>query len=393
VSIPAAFIRSHRARLAVLAGGHFVVDMYGGFLLPLIPVLRVRLDVKLSTMTALVGVCYIVVNGIQPFAGAVSPRLKWPVLMLAAPLLAGTMALMGITSSFWIVACLVIVGHVGIGLFHPDGLMAAQAVSGSREHLGVPIFLSGGFLGWSLGALVSTQWVNRWGFDGFWRLMLLGFLAVGLLVLAGLHRKEGAAPRRRSEAAGAGDDPHFGLLMALGIGMAVAVVVLFTFLSVDLHDRFGRIQGVRWAGIAIAAIGISGTLGSFLWGYLSARRSPFGLIALGQFAAVPLYLLLINVGTGLPLLAISVLVGPCMGGAFFPVVAMLSRRSRGLTPGLRAGLIIGGTWGVASLVMMGCGWLTDLGATARQLLLVVPAVILATASVALAAWLARRRRS
>jgi len=384
VSNPATFVRSHRARLAVLTLEHLVVDMYGGFLLPLIPVLVLRLEVKLSAMTALTGACYIVVNGIQPLAGWLSPRLRGPTLLLVGPLLAGMVALIGTTSSFWVVACLAMIGHTGIGVFHPDGLMAAQAISGSREHLGVPIFLSGGFFGWSVGALLSAQWVNRWGFDGFWVLALLGAGAVGLLVLAGLHRKDGVAPRRSRDAAGDGDGPHFGLLMALGIGMTSAVTVLFTFLGVDLYARFGS-EGVRWAGISLASIGVSGTLGSFLWGYLSARRSPFALIALGQFAAVPLYLLLINVPTGPPLLALSILTGPCLGGAFFPVVATLSRRSRELTPGLRAGLIIGGTWGVASLVMMACGWATDFDVTPRQILLAVPAMLLSTAVLALVA--------
>ena len=253
----------------VLTLGHLVVDMYGGFLLPLIPVLRDRLDVKLSSLTVVTGLCGIAVNGIQPLAGMLSPRLSRPALLIAAPVLAAMLALIGVPGDLLALGALAVVGHLGIGIFHPDGLMAAHAISGSREHLGVPIFLSGGFLGWSLGTLLATQWVDRYSFDGFWILALPGLLVLVLFVMTGLCRR-GVAHAVGETGGSAGDGPAFGMLLVLGIVMVSAIMVLYTFLTVDLEARMGPC-GIKWGGYCLSVLGISGVLGSLVWGYLSAR--------------------------------------------------------------------------------------------------------------------------
>ena len=334
----------------VLTLGHLVVDMYGGFLLPLIPVLRDRLDVKLSSLTVVTGLCGIAVNGIQPLAGMLSPRLSRPALLIAAPVLAAMLALIGVPGDLLALGALAVVGHLGIGIFHPDGLMAAHAISGSREHLGVPIFLSGGFLGWSLGTLLATQWVDRYSFDGFWILALPGLLVLVLFVMTGLCRR----------------------------GVAHAV---------------GETCGIKWGGYCLSVLGISGVLDSLVWGYLSARVSPFALIAIGQLACAPLYVLLVWAPSGPALVALSVPAGLCTGGAFFPILAMVARRSRGFTPGVRAGLIVGGSWGCGSLVASACGYLTDLDVTAGEILMFPVPMILASSALALVLYLRERQRA
>ena len=371
--------------------GHLLVDVYGGFLLPLIPVLRDRLDVRLSSLTALAGVCGIVVNGIQPLAGLLSPRFARPVFLIAAPVLAAMLALIGIPGELVALAALAVVGHLGIGIFHPDGMMAAHAISGSREHLGVPIFLSGGFFGWSLGMLLATQWVHRFSFDGFWILALPGLLVPLLFAVTGLCGK-GIADVPRKAAVGAGDGPAFGMLLLLGVVMVSAVMVLYTFLNVDLEARLGP-EGIKWGGYCLSLLGISGVLGSLVWGYLSGRFSPFALMAIGQLAGAPLYVLLVRAPSGPALVALSVPAGLCTGGAFFPVLATVSRRSRGFTPSVRAGLIVGGSWGCGSLVAGVCGYLTDWGVTAGELLMSAASVILASSVLAFVLYLRERKRA
>lgn len=376
----------------VLTLGHLVVDIYGGFLVPLIPVLRDRLDVKLSSLTALAGLCGIAVNGIQPLAGMLSPRFSRPVLLIAAPVLAAMLALIGVPGELLVLGALAVVGHLGIGIFHPDGMMAAHAISGSREHLGVPIFLSGGFLGWSLGILLATQWVHRFSFDGFWILALPGLLMPLLFVMTGLCRK-GVAHAVGETGGSAGDGPAFGMLLLLGIVMVSVVMVLYTFLNVDLEARLGQGEGIKWGGYCLSLLGISGVLGSLVWGYLSGRVSPFALMAIGQLACAPLYVLLVRAPSGPALVATSIPVGFFMGGAFFPILATVARRSRGFTPSVRAGLIVGGSWGCGSLVAMACGYLTDWGVTAGEILMFPVPLILASSALAFVMYLRERKRA
>ena len=382
---------SRKAQLVVLTLAHFFVDMSGGFLMPLIPVLRKHVGTELWVMTVLTGVCGVLVNGIQPLVGMITPLLRRPMFLLAGPVLAMAMALIGTTHSFWLVFLFAVVGKIGIGAFHPDALMAAHAISGSKEHLVIPVFLSGGYFGWSFGALISTQWQHCFGFRGFWLLGAPGLLFVAAFVLTGLHKEE---IKQRGHAVNG--DPgargtNFALLFSLASVMITAIVVLFTFLNVELDVRFGK-DGVTWGGRALAVLGLSSVFGSYFWGYMSKRVSPMLLVAVGQFMAAGVYPVLIGAGSPERLVVLSLPAGLCMGMAFFPVIVTVARRSRGLTPALRAGLIIGGTWGVASVAAMVCGYLTRHGVAVRSILRAMEWPILASAVMALLIYLAERRR-
>lgn len=222
--------RSRLAGLAAITYGHLVVDMYGGLLLPLIPVLREHLGVKLSTMTTLAGVCHMLVNGIQPLSGLVRGSSGRGGLLIG-PVLAVALALMGVSSNIAVVAALALVGYAGVGLYHPGGLMTAHALSGSREHVGVPIFLSGGFFGVSLAGVVSTQWVSRFGLGSFWILAVAGVSVLAVYAAAGLHRRAAHNAQHPASSSRAGPAPHFGAILAMGVILVSTTCVLLTFLN------------------------------------------------------------------------------------------------------------------------------------------------------------------
>jgi len=376
-------------QLMMLAFGHFVVDMYAGFVQPLIPELYDRVGVRLSMMVLLVGVSNILVNAIQPVAGLIASRFRWPVFLLLGPALAMMLSLLGLPHTYAGLAAIILTAHVGVGIFHPDGLMAAQDVSGSLGHVGIPFFLSGGYLGYSLGAVISTQWYYHYQFDGFWLLAVPGVLLLVLTVIVGLPG-QGEAPAARSSSANAKvGGTHFALLLVLGVITISATCVLFMFLNVDLESRWGA-EGIKWGGLAMAIIGGSGVAASYVLGWLSGRRSLFGLIAIGQIACIPFYLLLLRADTGPALIAWSIPTGVFMGVSFFPLIATAARWSPQLNPILRAGLIMGGSWGIGSLLAITCGLLTDRGITAGQFLpyMVIPMFLAA----GLSGWLYVRQR-
>ena len=358
--------------------------MYAGFLQPLIPALVDHVGVRLALMTSLAAACQIVVNGIQPVAGWATTRCHRCGFLLFGPALALLMALMGLPTSYAVLAAVVLMAHVGIGVYHPDALVAAHDASGARAHLGVPFFLSGGYVGFSLGAWVSTQWVALFGFEGFWLLAIPGVAVVGLIVLTGVARHRTDAPAPPHQVASTRGDLSFYRLAVLGTFVVTGTVMLFMFLNVDLKARWGT-AGLAWGGRALSVIGLAGALASYLWGWLSSRRSPFVLIAVGQLLCAPLFLMMITARTPLGLMLWSAPTGVFLGGAFFPLIATAARRSPQLTPVLRAGLIMGGSWGVANLIAMGCGWLTDFGVTAGTILRwnVAPMIVAAALAVSI----------
>jgi len=151
---------------------------------------------------------------------------------------------------------------------------------------------------------------------------------------------------------------NFWWLLFLGVLIAIPPSIFFMFISIDMAERFGRV-GERWGGYCIALIGLGSVAGSFAWGYLSKRVSPFLLIAIGHILAMPIYWILVNTGMTTGKLIAAVLTGMFFGGALFPLIATTARRARELTPSMRAALILGGAWGLAALVMLLCGFFQD----------------------------------
>jgi hypothetical protein len=264
-------------------------------------------------------------------------------------------------------------------------------VSGEDEHVGVPFFLSGGFFGFSLGALVSTQWVERLGFASF---PLLGLPAAGFLILfffTGLHRVSIHEETPFVEPPVKREPIGFGGVLVVGAFLATAMSILYVFLNVHLTapGRFGE-DGLRWGGWTLFLLGISSAIASYGWGMLGRRWGPFRVVTLSQMAYAPLLFFLLRAQSPTGLLLLAIPAGLLQGGAVFPVVATAARRSRGLTPGLRVGLMVGGCWGVGGLVSMGCGELLRRGVPVARLLDGVG--IFALLAAASAVWLSRERR-
>ncbi|MDD2706905.1 MAG: MFS transporter [Verrucomicrobiae bacterium] len=359
-------LQSGKVRLCVLTLGHAFVDCYGGFLAPLLPALARHLNVDLATLAILSGFVGLLVNGIQPLAGHLIARQKFPIFLIGGPLLATVITLMGLTHSFAIFAALCFVSCVGIGIYHPEALLVAHDVSGDHEHIGVPFFLSGGFFGFSVAGVAATQWVAHFGFEGIWLLAIPGLLITLFIYLSGLPRLA-LHPSVHSEEENSASRFGFGPLLVMSCLLTSSVSILFTFLNAHLEALYG-VAGFKAGGMALFLMGMTGALSSYGWGWLSRRFSRFGLLAAGQAAALPLYLLLIRSASPRQAIFWSIPTGVFIGSAVFPLVATAARQSRGLTPGLRAGLVVGGAWGFGALMTIFAGYANKFGATVPQIL-------------------------
>jgi FSR family fosmidomycin resistance protein-like MFS transporter len=352
-------------RLGVLALGHLIVDMYGGFFAPLIPVLVRTGRGRIAALTTLLAVAGVLINGIQPVAGLILHRFRAPYLLVIGPLLAAATPFLALAPSYGLLAAAILVGAVGTGMFHPEGLLAAHAVSGDDAHIGVPVFLSGGYFGYSLGALVATQWVVRFGLETMYVLAAPVVVLMVLYLLAGVTRA-GDGRETQPEVTVDPRAPHFYVLMVLGALLASASVFLYSFMTIHLEAVMGA-RGLEVGGVVLFIIGSTSAFASFLWGYLTKRYSAFGLIALAQLACAPVAAVFLFATTAAGVIALSAVLGPLLG--FFPIAASMARRARGLTPGLRSGLIIGGSWLLASLPLRPFGALIDRGVPVRTVLL------------------------
>jgi len=356
-------------QLGALSLGHFFTDMFGGSFTPLLPSLADRLGVDFAVVSIIASVVGMVVNGVQPFTGAVVHRFRLPIFLLAGPLLAAGFLLVGEARSPAQLLLLACMAAVGVGIFHPSALLGAHVASGAQDRMGIPIFLSGGAFGVAAGAVLATQWVAWQGYERLWWLAAPGVLLVIVLYLStGLLRLDihQAIPEHIQRA---NLRLPFFALLALGGLLGITIMLLMTFFPKHLQTFLEKEQALVWGGITLGIISISGALSSYLWGVLSRRVSVLRLLAGGQLLAAVVLALLIHTRGITGVICCSVLAGMFAGTAFFPNIAGLARHAYGLTPGLRAGLMIGGSWAIGSLAAIVCAGLLKAGVSVTQVLL------------------------
>ena len=345
-------LQSPAARLVILALVHFVVDFCGGLLIPLPePTLTTHLGVGLPAVALLLGGCALLVNVVQPVSGWLLPQRGVPILLVLGPAMAATVTLIGLTHTIGSVTALLIVSGVGIGMVHPEGSLAAHSILEQRKGWAVSLFMSGGYFGFALGSLVGGLWAVHAGpgLGYFWVLGALPVAVAVLVVRSGLHRLEGHVVEERAED-GEGRVP-FAIVLMMAISVAVAMGMLVRFTPILMVRRFPGHDAQAWAGATVFAYGVSGVLGSLVWGHFSDRWGRGRTIAGAQLLGLPFLYLWLHAATPwhMPLWAVGT--GLTAGGVF-PLCVVLARESRGLAQRLRMGLAIGGTWGLGEVAFM-----------------------------------------
>ena len=383
------------AALGTLVFLHFLVDFYGGLPVPLLePTLTNHLGMSIGRVSLLIGGWALLMNIVQPASAWLLPERGVPALLWMCPFAAAVIALMSLSGNPHFFIVLLIVSGLGIGLLHPEGVLAAHSLGGRRSGLGVGMFMSAGYLGFASGGAVAGLWVEILGQDlrYFWLLLIPAFAAGGLVLWSGLHRLQGHVAPEPRDRQDQGRGPFFPVFL-LAVGVAGSMCLLVRFITVLLVRRFPDMAAQGWGGMTVFATGITGALGALLWSHLSDRYGPAPILAVVHLLAMPFLALLLGVNHPghAPLWGLGL--GFTLGSAL-PLVVIQARRARGLTQRLRMGLAIGGAWLVGETVFILAGLYldgfdpTDAEAVVRVLgLCWIPLV----SNTLLAAWLSRIR--
>jgi FSR family fosmidomycin resistance protein-like MFS transporter len=342
------FHRSPVFRIAVLIYAHFTVDFAGGLLLPLPdPTLIVQYQRSLADIMLVISGSALLVNLVQPMAGYLLAGRSIPGLLFLCPSLAALTALIGLSSQYWIFGVLLVLSGLGIGLLHPEGAATLQSLSTKRIGFATSAFMAAGFLGFSLGSLIGGWWAAHWGLAWFWILLLPGLAASILIRLSQADRVAHIEPI-------SGINPKgrlpFSLVLPLSILIACSLGIIYRLIPIYYVRRFGA-EAQADAGTLLFLIGLSGTAGTFLWGFLSDRFGCGRLLALVYLVGAPWYYGIVGASSPEEAVIPAILFGFTIGGSF-PLSIVLARKASSPSLRLRLGLCIGGAWGTGELLVI-----------------------------------------
>lgn len=170
--------------LMTLAAGHFSVDMFGGLLPVLYPLLTDRFDLDLKTV-GFVALAYSGASSLsQPFFGLLADKIGTRFTGLALVWSAVFFTTVGFAPNFQMLVLLAAIAGLGSGAFHPFGAISANAViDKANRNEAMSIYSGGGILGGSLGPLIGVVIFATFGMRGTAVMLVPGMLAAAFLMI------------------------------------------------------------------------------------------------------------------------------------------------------------------------------------------------------------------
>lgn len=255
-------------QVLVIAGGHFVHDVYSAFLAPLLPLLIEKLSLTL-TMAGSLSAFMQFPALLNPFIGRLADKSNARYFVVFAPAVTATiMSAMGVATSYYALLALLIVAGVSVAVFHAPAPAMVARVAGKRVGKAMGWFMAGGELGRTLGPIIAVWAATTWTLEGMWRITILGWVTSLILFF---RLKD--IPIEKNEKGGIRK-----ILPKLrAVFLPLTIILIFrTFMTVSMTTYLPIFMNMKgsslWlAGASLSIMESAGVAGALLIGAISDR--------------------------------------------------------------------------------------------------------------------------
>ena len=366
-----------------LAVGHGTVDLYGSFIVPLLPLFAERFDLSLTLVGSLVSIVFVADGLSQPVFGYVGDQMRRPWMAMLAPLwVAVATGFLGLATGYGMLVILVILSGTGRSAYHPQGAASVTQYAGRRKAFTLSLFTAVGELGFSLGPILATGLIALAGFQGILYATPLGFVVTALLYAAVFRdvnfRPSSWKPPPLKEVLGtlARNRRNLIRLWLIVVLRNIADLSVLGFLPVLL-----TLQG--WStlqtGFMVSVFLFGGVLGGLVGGWVSDRLGE-GPVIVGSLAMAFVILELAFILPGLWGTLFLILGSFCLVSSN-PVTIALAQRCAPESIATASSLMLGLGWGTGGLMVTFVGVMADriglIGALRIVTLCLIIAILLA----------------
>ena len=348
--------RLHPA-VVVLAATHFLVDGYGNIFTPLLPLFILSMNLSLAAAGTL-QMCFLLANSVAQLAfGSIADRWRPRVLLLAGPIVAVTvLPFVGLASSVWTLAAVLVIGGLGGAAFHPPAAAVVHRFGGRSRGLAMSFHITSGTLGQALAPLAFAPVAERFGLEATPFLLLP---AVAALALLPLRRVPPLDPLHDRGAPGGvrALRPYarpLTLLYLIVVLRTLTAISFSTFVPVMLTRRGMTVtEAGTVSTIYLTAVGIGGFFGGPVADRFGARR----VIIWSLVAAVP-FLAVAPSLTGVAFVAVLA-AGGFLLQSTLPVNVTFGQSIAPISAATVSSLMMGFAWGTGGLSVPFVGMLAD----------------------------------
>ncbi len=158
-------------------GGHFINDIYTGFLNPIMPFIAEQVKITMPVATIILSCSHIFSSLLQPFFGYFADSIRKRSLIFWGLIFTSVfISFAAAAHNLWSMILFIILGSLGSSLFHPQSLGLISKFSTSKIARNMGIFIALGTLGYSMGPLFSSSIAQYFGLDKMPYLSILGII-------------------------------------------------------------------------------------------------------------------------------------------------------------------------------------------------------------------------
>ena len=369
-------------RLGLLSLVHLLADSACCAIPGILPVAMTYFGLDLSYGVAIVSVMGIFCNLLQIPLSKLGSNSSSPVWIIVGLVMMGAASLIGLlprNTSFVVICLPILITALGTALVHPTGLRGVQMVRGIPAGMTTPIFMTGGFFGAALSPWIAGMLVEAFGLKG---LMIFFPITIIVAVCIGLSRIRLATDGNRTEQKGEVFSPwNLSSLLVIATFLNIGSTSFSGLVPYMLNKEAGFSLG--FGNLALLLFGGGSSATSVLLGILASKRRVDLVLITFLFAGIP-FTLLFFLFAGMKWAIIFALLCGSLCSSVFPIFVAMSKTCEGRFPlGVRMGLMVGGTWGIAGAVFLGIGVLAEYFTAKSVLMISVPAFYLLAALTAL----------
>ena len=339
---------------------NFIGFFYISFVSPLLPVFVNKFSLTLTQVGFLTGISRFLAFIVEPSVGYIADHHRTRLFVLGGPILAiVSISLIGIVPSYWFLILCTSFGIIGASMFYPSSVGMVSLYSGRHFGLSLTIIEMGGILGFGLGPIFITHFVEISGLRTIPFTMLPGLATMIILFRAIPVPQEKIL--QRTDIIGSIKEVFGGvwkLILLLWVVMVLRSFIaqyLFTFLPL-LFSKEG--YSLTTIGMMMSILTLSGAISTPLAGHLSDRIGYKRIIYFVQLmTALSLFFLLFLSRNWIYL---SVFL---TGFFLFPTLPLGIAMAQRLAPkgkSTASSLMAGMTFGTAATIMPIAGKFADL---------------------------------
>lgn len=363
-----------------VTAAHMMLDFYMTLTPPLWAFFQNHFNLTVAQFAYLPSIIIFCGSITQPFMGYFSDGRDRMALVALGLLISGLfVSCIGFAPTALALALFLIFASFGSSLFHPTAGGLVTALTPKRANVAMAIFLTGGTLGMTLASITGTQIVERYGIDYLWIIVFPVMILSPFILWQSRkipeHERRVTAGKIDFSVLRSAETRPLWTLYAISVLRSLIHTGFVSFTAIMGASRGWSTGKIGWvfSGYLLAS-----TFGRITGGYLADRMSQRKLLAF-SCASSAIFHIGFCLTTG-PASLISFFLAGYLFDLGITTNIALAQRALPNNTSTATGLVMGFSWSMAGLAILGVGRLAEWTSTPIALtvvsLFLIPAALL-----------------